>query len=276
MPMVLNFCDVGHGSCAGILCPNGKLIVIDAGHNSSPPWWPSTALAQNNLTIELLVLTNFDEDHLSDFANVDAVGVPQFFRANWSVTPGLLSIMKGGDLMMGPGTKAVSRILGPITSTPSGAQEDLGGVTVRGYCNICPGDFVDTNNLSYVFFASYAGHKIIFPGDLEKPGWKKLLQRPDFRAELATVTIFVASHHGRESGCCEEVFDNILDPKVVLISDSNKKHDTHETVNWYGGRVSGFSHNGQFRKVLTTRKDGHIRITFNENTFANVETQKAA
>ena len=155
MPMILDFCDVGHGSCASIRCPNGRLIVVDTGHNSSPPWRPSVNLAANNDSVELLVLTNFDEDHLSDFAGVDAVGSPNFYRTNWSITPEFLEIMKGGRSMMGPGTRAAAKLLGPPASSGPVRHEDLGGVYVTGHCNLCPSEFVDTNNLSYVLFVSY-------------------------------------------------------------------------------------------------------------------------
>lgn len=278
MPMTLNFCDVGHGACAGIICPNGKLIVVDTGHNTSPHWRPSNDLAQWNLQVELLVLTNLDEDHLSDFDAVNAIGVPNFYITNWSVTPALLNIMKGGEHLMGPGTKAVTSILGPTQNVAHNPLTfpDLGGVTIRTFFNNCPADFVDTNNLSCAVFVSYAGHKIIFPGDLEKAGWLKLLERPEFHAELAGVTTFVASHHGRESGYCEEVFNYTPNLTVVLFSDSSIQHETQKTAGLYANHARGFEYDGQFREVLTTRQDGHIRITFGEDSIARVMMAKAA
>jgi|GEM_PF-715376 hypothetical protein len=63
------------------------------------------------------------------------------------------------------------------------------------------------NNLSLVTFVKCGHHKIIFPGDMETEGWRRLLQNPEFVHELNGVNLFVASHHGRENGYCEEVLD---------------------------------------------------------------------
>jgi beta-lactamase superfamily II metal-dependent hydrolase len=112
----------------------------------------------------------------------------------------------------------------------------------------------DTNNLSLVLFLHCPGLSIVFPGDLEKPGWRNLLLRPDFQAHLARVNIFVASHHGRENGYLPEVFD-YCHPQVIIISDESKQYETQETN--YSNRASGIVWNAtDTRKVLTTRKDG--------------------
>ena len=39
--MKIEIFDVEHGQCAMIHCPNGKKLMIDAGHNGSTPWFPS-------------------------------------------------------------------------------------------------------------------------------------------------------------------------------------------------------------------------------------------
>jgi beta-lactamase superfamily II metal-dependent hydrolase len=45
----------------------------------------------------------------------------------------------------------------------------------------------------------------MFTGDLEKAGLAELLKNPDFRQALQATNVYIASHHGRESGCSEEV-----------------------------------------------------------------------
>ena len=104
-------------------------------------------------------------------------------------------------------------------------------------------------------------------GDLERAGWRQLLKNPAFRAKLATTTVYVASHHGRENGCCEEIFE-ICHPELVIFSDGRKQYGTQETRNWYAARTRGipdFSRPGgllgqPLRKVMTTRRDGSITI----------------
>jgi len=77
--------------------------------------------------------------------------------------------------------------------------------------------------------------------------------------ELAKVKIFVASHHGRESGYCPEVFD-LCAPEIVIISDEGIQYETQEHA--YGDHAKGIRWNGtDIRRVLTTRKDGTLVIT---------------
>jgi beta-lactamase superfamily II metal-dependent hydrolase len=149
---------------------------------------------------------------------------------------------------------------------------DWGGVTRTSFCNKYPADFDDENNLSLVSFISYGGLKIVFPGDLEKAGWKKLLEQETFRQELAGVNVFLASHHGRQSGCCEEVF-NYCKPDIVIFSDKSKGFQTQETVDWYANRCKGVSYRGSTRKVFTTRHDGNIKLMANGYGF-DIATDK--
>jgi len=98
-------------------------------------------------------------------------------------------------------------------------------------------------------------------GDLERDGWAKLLERPQVRSLLGGVDVFVASHHGRENGYCPEVFDH-CDPSLIVMSDGPVKHSTQEMASTYARHASGsyFNSGGtsQWRKVVTTRKDGTI------------------
>ena len=126
------------------------------------------------------------------------------------------------------------------------------------FYNVYP-DFEDTNNLSLVLFLHYPGLSIVFPGDLEKAGWRTLLRQPVFRQHLAKVNIFVASHHGRESGYANEVFQ-FCNPAVVIISDESKQFDTQETN--YAQHAIGITWNqGETRRVLTTLNDGMLTIS---------------
>jgi hypothetical protein len=72
----------------------------------------------------------------------------------------------------------------------------------------------------------------------------------------------VASHHGRDGGYCEEVFQ-YCSPDVVIISDDSIRYDSqkdlyrkHSTgLPWNVGRPDQTT-----RYVLTTRCDGHLTI----------------
>ena len=127
----------------------------------------------------------------------------------------------------------------------------LEGVDVNFFQNPYP-LFHDTNNLSKVTFLRCRGINIVFPGDLEKPGWRELLKNSSFCSELETVNLFVASHHGRESGYCSEIFDH-CSPDIIIISDTSIQYETQEVD--YRKHATGIRWaDGTMKYVLTTRK----------------------
>jgi beta-lactamase superfamily II metal-dependent hydrolase len=162
---------------------------------------------------------------------------------------------QGGPL--GPGVTALLEMLDTYTGIVA-TEPEYPNLGFQVFWNSYP-TFTDTNNLSLVLFLNLGSFSIVFPGDLESAGWYTLLENSSFRANLAHVKIFVAAHHGRESGYCREVFD-YCSPEIVIISDDNIQYDTQEHN--YGEHAAGIRWNGaESRKVLTTRKDGHIGIT---------------
>jgi len=106
-----------------------------------------------------------------------------------------------------------------------------------------------------------------------------LLLNSDFCARLPEVNLFVASHHGRENGKCDELF-RWFRPDLVVFSDGPKEHETQETTNWYRWRATGIPDyslpSGLFgqprRYVMTTRSDGTIHVDIAENGRWNVTT----
>ncbi|MCO6414058.1 MAG: hypothetical protein J5I92_15070 [Thiogranum sp.] len=279
--MLLRIWDVEHGACAmlhhlqnGVA---GRLAMIDSGCTHS--WWPSTYIARTlgRTRLDYLFITNADQDHMSDLQGLWDAGieVPVLYR-NPSYT---------GEQM-----RQIKRQSGPLSadaeryvdccctySGPVGEPFDqfMGGITTSLFWNPYP-TFANTNDLSLVVFVKYAACKFLFPGDLEKSGWRALLQRQDFREELKYTDILVASHHGRESGFCPEVFD-YCQPSAVIISDKPIEHETQKMVPDYRAVVTEngvpVRTTGKRRHVLTTRRDGWIRITVGSNGYYAIDTE---
>jgi hypothetical protein len=65
-----------------------------------------------------------------------------------------------------------------------------------------------------------------------------LLTIPSFRQDVQGVSVFIASHHDRESGCCTELFE-LLRPQLVIISDDGRQYDSQDTDYWYRTRCTG-------------------------------------
>src|SRR3989344_5685080 len=83
--MEIRIYDVGHGLSALVLEPNGYRILVDCG--KSREFQPlddirDFGLGQAGRLIDELILTNLDEDHLTDIANVVSEGTPSHLLRN--------------------------------------------------------------------------------------------------------------------------------------------------------------------------------------------------
>ena len=270
--MKIEIFDVEHGGCALVTTDTGARMLIDCGHNTSTGWRPSKHLLNKGIhTVEMFVVTNCDEDHVSDLPNLRqtlgdgrAVRLMSLLR-NKTISSRALREMKR-DGGMGDGILELVSMINEYTGGPY--RVDWGALSHQVFWNKYPDHFDDsTNNLSLAIFLHCYDLHIIFPGDLEGAGWARLLKNPAFVEELKTVNVFVASHHGRESGCCEEVF-KIAKPEIVIFSDAGVQYDTQNTAVWYRERCSGIKYNGERRYVFTTRNDGKITLNAEpERTF---------
>lgn len=273
--MKIEIFDVELGQCAMIHCPNGEKVMVDAGHNASRPWFPS--LHFYGAKIEKLVVTNFDEDHVSNYVEMHQHCSVRTVLLNQSVSATELFIMKRATGGMGKGISAIHSLMQASANLPNRGiipNVGLGGVEMAHYYLPFGAPYTDTNNLSVLTFARYGSFCICFSGDLEVGGWQELLKRPEVCRELQAVTVFVASHHGRESGCCPEVF-NYCSPQAIIISDESKRHDTQDTSSWYASQASGcVTADQRPRKVITTRNDGHITINTNFYGQWTIATEK--
>lgn len=274
--MRLQIFDVQHGACA-IVCHHmgsnaGRLAMIDSG--CSDTWRPSThishALGRNRL--DYLFITNADQDHMSDLQGLWDAGIAVgALHRNFSYTG---SQMRAIKRQSGPLTNDAERYVSLCDDYVHPVSEPfnlhMGGITINTFWNSYP-NFTNTNDLSLVTFVKYANFKILFPGDLELAGWQALLTEENFRNELVGTDVLVASHHGRESGYCEEIF-NYFTPSVVVISDKPIAHETQRMVPDYrrvvreqGVRVSTTMKD---RHVLTTRRDGWIQFNVTNDAYS--------
>lgn len=254
--MIIEIFDVEHGACAVITSSNGKRLMIDCGHNSTKPWWPS--IHYYGREIENLVISNYDEDHVSDLVDLMRNVRIAWITRNNSIRSDDISHLKSEN-GMGPGIARLKTWMKSVEDKINTGTSDLGTMTHSYFYNIYPYDFDNENNLSIVSFIEWSGFRIIFSGDLEESGWQKMLQKPDIRSKLTHINVFVASHHGRKTGCCDDVF-KICTPQIVVMSDRDKIFDSQETAAWYAHRCQGIDYNGRQRSVFTTRNDGNIRI----------------
>lgn len=265
---LLQIFNVDHGACALLSLPSDegvKRVLVDCGHSADykgRPWYPGEHLKNAGIGfIDLLICTNFDEDHASGAESIVDSGIPVgCILGNPTVPAEVIEHLKSED-GMGPGIRIIANSLADrsrrgIAQTPP----SIPGLQLSWFWN--PWPHWDTeNNLSLVTQISVHGTNFLFPGDLETDGWKNMLNHRPFASLMAGVHVLVASHHGRANGVCEDLFDVYgCSPQLIIISDCAKQYQSQETVSYYSRKARGVANvrGREMRYVMTTRDDDEI------------------
>jgi beta-lactamase superfamily II metal-dependent hydrolase len=251
--------DVGHGLCVSLVHENGNVMLWDCGQAD----WnrPSEVLYADGIrTINNLFITNYDEDHVSDLPQFRQSFSIQLLYRNNTITADQLQALKRQG---GPLTTAMESMISMIRTYTGDAPAELPAfpnVAFTTFRNLYLTDFNDTNNISLVTFLQCGATRFIIPGDIETAGWEKLLANASFVNNLASVNVFIASHHGRDNGYCAEVFQHCT-PDVIVFSDSTIVHATQEMSATYANHANGIQLDGETRYVLSTRNDSTLTWT---------------
>lgn len=266
--------NVDHGACALLTMPAGqpgvsRRILIDCGHSTDyqgTPWQPGQWLKRHGISyIDLLICTNYDEDHASGAPSLVEHGVSVgCILGNPTVPPEVIEHLKSED-GMGNGIRIIANSLAGRRQRGEPQNPPvIPGVELRWFWNPWP-HWNKENNLSLVAHLNILGFTFLFPGDMEKDGFCNMLKHEAFAGLMRGIDVLVAAHHGRENGKCEAMFDyHDCAPALVVISDCAKKHQSQETVQYYNSKARGIADfRGQGpRYVLTTRSDDFILFRF--------------
>jgi len=239
--------------------------MVDCGHNATTNWRPGSYLTSFGVAeLQQLVITNYDEDHVSGLPDLlSKVNVEWLLRNPTVNSMDLVGLKSRGG--MGVGIRALSGIL-PSFRPSSEPEPTFVGLNWHAFWNPYPAFTTNENDLSLVLWLTLNGTTFLFPGDLERRGWLNILRtNANFRNRVQNVDVLVASHHGRDNGICRELFDVYgCKPKLVVISDDHHKYDTQRTTQYYASKVTGIKgfRSGGDRSVLTTRADGELSFTW--------------
>lgn len=287
--------DVGNAFCSLIKSPNGYGLMIDCGcHNdkdnpvdvirNNVEWLelkPFVASTGTSYPLGLLHITHPDDDHVRNAARIERELKPYLLRKiKWEEFP------DGKDINNDYKQSIDNQYRGSNPETIEWGFDENKIFQI-------PIDTVKTdeelskkvrNNSSILRYISHNGVRILFTGDLETAGWQWLIDnnRDFVNTVKSGIDIFIAPHHGHNSGFPKCLFDLIGNVKMIIHSKGSEANiEGTDVAAQYSNYADGANYynlkdkkvyNG---KVLTTRSNGNIYINFLPDSF-RVWTAKAS
>ena len=282
MSLTVKFYDVEHGSCTHIITPNGKHFLFDIGtkgNRSICAFLKANYFAFGG-SLDYLVITHPHIDHIADLSNLYTYGIaPRVLSRSTEAFP-LNQVPGDGQSQIALKNKANeinNRYNSPISweEDPSNPAYNGGLVMTRFSPTVRDNEKDDVNNYSIVEVLEYGGFKVVITGDNPSAKLIEMLKQRDFVIAITNADVLLAPHHGRDSDFCKE-FVEIVNPRLTGFSDKPIVHDTqaHSAQKYYNV-TRGTTWSGNPRRVFTTRSDGTITFTFQENGTWSIGTSTA-
>jgi competence protein ComEC len=214
--------DIGQGDSILIQGPTGKEVLVDGGPTSSVLAPLGSELGMLDRTIDLVVETHPDRDHIGGLPSVfDRYRVAEFME------PGIPN-----DTAASAATVAAANAEPDVTRVLArrGMRLDLGG---GAYADVLYPDRdpsrMDTNNGSIVLHVVYGNTSFMLTGDLpsEQEGWLVMLDGEGLKSD-----VLKAGHHGSKYSSSDEWLAAVS-PSMVAISagkDNSYGHPAPETI----------------------------------------------
>ncbi len=252
----VNFFDVGQGDAAFIETPAGHQIIIDGGPDNSileklgeeMPFW--------DRTIDLVVLTHPEHDHISGLLEV--LERYEVEKVLWTgILRDTAEYREWTRLLDEEGTEVTTALSGQkiISSdavfTVLFPQEDLSGREVS-----------NTNNSSVILRLVFGETSFLFTGDAYQSVERKLIAG----GEDIAVNVLKVGHHGSKTSTAED-FLAVLSPETAVISvgrDNSYGHPNTEVLEL----LDKYDIN-----VLRTDRHGDIKMVSNGSNIT-IQTEK--
>jgi competence protein ComEC len=219
--MRVTFIDVGQGDSALLEGPGGFVMLVDGGGRYDDSFDTGARVVEPVLRargigrVDLVVLSHPHPDHLNGLLRV---------LARFEVG----TLWTSGDDGHNPKYRellALAHQRGVATPVPAGFDKE--GVRVEPLGPwvgdvIGPPPGLDANNASLVVRASYAGHAVLFTGDIGEDGEAELVARGETGLAIASDVLKVP-HHGSRMSSGDE-FLAAVQPSTAVVSVG--KHNT--------------------------------------------------
>ena len=259
--MRVTFIDVGQGDSALLEGPGGFVMLVDGGGRYDDSFDTGARVVEPVLRargigrIDLVVLSHPHPDHLNGLLRV-------------------LAALRGGHAVDQRRRRAQPKVRRAAGAGASAWRCDAGAGRVRAKraCEssrsgpwvgdvIGPPPGLDANNASLVVRASYAGHAVLFTGDIGVDGEAELVARGEKGLAIASDVLKVP-HHGSRTSSGDE-FLAAVQPSMAVVSVG--KHNTFHlpspaTLARYAARSTGV-HRTDLEGAVTVAVDAQGRLS---------------
>lgn len=215
------FLDVGQGDAIFIETPEGKQILIDGGANRSVIRQLSKVMPFYDRSIDMVVLTHPDADHVGGLP-----AVLEDYQVSFVMESGVLSdsdVYSEFEKLVGE--EGPEKIL-----ARQGQKIDLGGgVSLDVLFPIGDVSEFETNTASVVLKLVYGENSFLFTGDLPQNVEKYLAE--SYGDQLDT-DVFKLGHHGSNTSN-SELFLGFVSPEYAIASvgeDNRYGHPNQEVI----------------------------------------------
>lgn len=212
--------DVGQGDAILLRTPRGDDVLIDGGPNRSVLAALERHLPPADRTIELVVLTHPEIDHVG--------GLPAVAET-YRIAQVLETTVRGTSRAATDWERAVGEEGSRVVTARAGTEVDLGGVelTVLWPETDPAADTASRNETSVVLEVRYGATSFLFTGDISS----KVEERLVMTHSLSDVDVLKVPHHGSRTSS-SEAFIDAATPEVAVISvgRNNSYHHPHPTT----------------------------------------------
>lgn len=238
------FLDVGQGDSTLVQTPHGNLILIDGGPEDNVIFELFEILPFFRRTIDLVILTHPDKDHLEGLTYV---------LDRFNVKNVLLTGILDDNIFYKTFLEKLNEQQVPVLIAKSTLDFDLGdGVfldTLYPFDSISNMYFADTNSSSIVNKLIFHDFEILFTGDLDTKTEDKLIQNNvPLKADVLKI-----SHHGSKNGTSKD-FLEAVSPETAIIQAGENNSYGHPHMEILENLLK------QKIEIFRTDKNGRIEI----------------
>lgn len=215
------FLDVGQGDASLIICPTGKVALIDSGPSSDIIL--DHLIALNVEQIDLIIASHAHADHITGMDEIITQYQPRAF-----IEPGIAHT-----------TRTYERMIDTLIEYDVNYYEGISRKITLGdikFTILPPAEPLisqsELNNNSIVVRLDYQDFSCLYTGDIEKEREIDLYSKTE---NLLDVNILKVPHHGSNSSSTPE-FIKTVSPEIVIIccgEDNRYGHPHNEVLTLY-------------------------------------------